>query len=308
MVDCKSYAKMIPQVGLNPVFENPPGNLILDDVPRDEFHFCVPTVCGYSFRAKKWGRFVVNKLTDVRWHKTAFDDLVLSTEKKSLIQRIILGGRHTTDVMLSKFDGFIVLLYGKPATGKRLTAEVAAEMAQKPLLVVSPGDFGGDPFNVEFHLGNVLEICKKWNAILLIDEPEVYLEPKPTATVERPAIVSAFLRAIQYHQQVIFLTTNNISRLDASIISRVSVAIKYSDPDQSAREEIWTKLLKMASVKICETKSQIDDSLTKAEVTELARKNMNGQYSFFVYLYLILDKLKMPFTWPRRWLPLQTNP
>lgn len=284
MVDCKSYAKMFPQVGSNPVFENPPENLILDDVPQDEFHFCVPTVCGYSFRAKKWGRFVVDKLTDVRWHKTAFDDLVLSTEKKSLIQRIVLGGRHITDVMSSRFDGFIVLLYGKPGTGKRLTVEAAAEMAQKPLLVVSPGDVGGDPFNVEFHLGNTLEICKKWDAILLIDDPEVYLEPKPTASVERPAMVSAFLHAVQYHHGVIFLTTNNVSRLDAPIISRVSVTIKYSDPDQSAREEIWTKLLKMASVKICETKSQIDDSLTKADVKELARKNMNGQYCFFAYL------------------------
>ena len=286
-MDCKSYAKKFPQVGPNPIIEQPSESLILDGVPQDELHFCVPTVCGYSFTARKWGRFVVDKLTDVRWHKTAFDHLVLSTEKKFLIERIVLADRRATlsDVILSKSDGFILLLYGKPGTGKRLTAEAAAEMAQKPLVVFTSGDlgvssgFGGQPFNLESRLRNMVEICEKWDAILLIDELEVFLEPMPATSAERPAMVSAFLGALECHQVNIFLTTNNISRLDAAIISRASVTIKYSDPDQSAREEILTRFLTIAGVKICEAKSQIEGEalLTKAEVAELAGKKLNGQ-------------------------------
>jgi len=92
MVDCKSYTKMLPQAWCEVIFEPDP-TLVLKDVPEDELHLCAPTVCGYSFTAKKWGRFVADQLKPIQWEKEAFGHLVLSEEKKSLVQSIVFANR-----------------------------------------------------------------------------------------------------------------------------------------------------------------------------------------------------------------------
>ena len=268
----------------NQVVEQPHDTLILDAVPSEEVHLCAPTVCGYSFASKKWGRLVADKFTEIHWHKDAFDHLVLSTDKKLLIESVVFADRTATisDVISSKSGGFIVILHGKPGTGKTLTAEAAAERAQKPLMVLSASELGGQPTEVEHNLRNVLEICKSWDAILLIDEAEVYLEARSIGNIERNAMVSAFLRVLEYHQQVIFLTTNHIARLDAAFKSRVSIAIKFPDLDQKTQEEIWERFLIMAGVEIqCNNgiQSKQKPSIAKDQLTQLAGRKMNGRYS-----------------------------
>ena len=67
---------------------------------------------------------------------------------------------------------------------------------------------------------------------MLIDESEVYLhEARSIRNVERNAMVSAFLRVLEYLQEAVFLTTNHITRLDAAFKSKVSIPIKYPDVD-----------------------------------------------------------------------------
>jgi SpoVK/Ycf46/Vps4 family AAA+-type ATPase len=295
MVDCKSFTKMVP-MAWNQIVQQPHKSLILEEVPQDELHLCAPTVCGYSFASKKWGRFLTDKFTEIKWHENAFDHLVLSAEKKSLVESLVLADREATisDVISSKFGGFIVILYGKPGTGKTLTAEAAAERAKKPLYVLSAAELGTKSAALEHTLRNVLETCKMWDAILLIDEAEVYLEARSLGQLDRNAMVSAFLRVLEYHQQVIFLTTNHITRLDTAFKSRVSVAIKYPDLDHSAQEEIWTRFLKMAGVKICESETRCEGeaSLTKAQLAELAGANMNGRYYILIRILSNVRQIK----------------
>lgn len=280
-MDCKSYTKMVP-MAWDQIVQQPHKSLVLDNVPQDELHLCPPTVCGYSFASKKWGRLVADKFSEINWHENAFQHLVLAPEKKSLIEGLVLAHRDgvISDVISSKFGGFIVILHGKPGTGKTLTAEAAAERAKKPLFVLSAVELGGQSNELEQNLRNALEICKMWNAILLIDEAEVYLEARSVGQLERNAMVSTFLRILEYHQQVVFLTTNHVTRLDTAFKSRVSVAIKYPDLDQSAKEEIWARFLRMAGVKICESETRFEGetSFTKAQVAKLAETDMNGRY------------------------------
>lgn len=277
---------MVPQAWCE-VIAQPDHSLILKEVPEDELHLCAPTVCGYSFTAKKWGRLVADRLTPIRWDKGAFDHLVLSQEKKSLVQSIVFADRFAiiSDVISAKSGGFVVILHGEPGTGKTLTAEAAAEKAQKPLMVLSAGELGGKPAEVEDNLHNILEVCKVWDAILLINEAEVYLEARSLGDVERNGMVSAFLRVLEYHQQVIFLTTNHIDRLDTAFKSRVSVAIKYPNLGQEARSEIWTRFLELSGVQICDN----DDSppegkplITKSDLVRLAERNINGRYTLYI--------------------------
>jgi hypothetical protein len=282
MVDCVSYTKMEPVAWH---VSEPHSSQRLDEVLEPDLHFCAPTVLGYSFVSKKWGRLQVDQFTKISWSQNAFDHLVLSERNKTLIQSLVFADRSgmISDVVSCKAGGSTVMLHGKPGTGKTLTAEAAAEMAEKPLLVVSASELGNRAPELEARLQRILDVCKVWDAILLIDEADVYLEARSQGSVERNSMVSVFLRLLERHQQVIFLTTNHISRLDAAFKSRISVAIKYLDLDRDAQEQIWLRFLKLAHVKIIEDEKNEEApekaSVTKAELHKLAGRQMNGRYS-----------------------------
>jgi len=283
MVDCLTYAKAVPGAQQN--LMEPHDTQILDNVPASELHFCVPTVVGFSFASKMWGRLVVDQLTEIVWDSDAFAHLVLSEEKKSLVQSLVNADQTEMikDVIAGKSGGFLIVLHGKPGTGKTLTAEAAAEKAHKPLIIASAAELG-TAFPIMpggNSLSDIFTLCKTWDAILLIDEAEVYLEARSLGDVQRNATVSNFLRRLEYHQQVIFLTTNHISRLDAAFKSRIAVAIRYPDLDADAQEEIWSRFLTLAGIQIVEDENRVEEhcSITKTELGKLATRQMNGRYS-----------------------------
>jgi SpoVK/Ycf46/Vps4 family AAA+-type ATPase len=232
---------------------------------------------------------VVDQLTEIVWDSDAFAHLVLSEEKKSLVKSLVNADQTEMikDVISCKSGGFLVVLHGKPGTGKTLTAEAAAEKAQKPLMVASGAELGmSDGFSQPGYahsLHDILDLCKTWDAILLIDEAEVYLEARSLGDIRRNATVSNFLRQLEYHQQVIFLTTNHISRLDAAFKSRIAVAIRYPDLNADAQEEIWSRFLTLADIPIVEDENWNEQhcSITRNDLAKLATRQMNGRYSIW---------------------------
>lgn len=68
------------------------------------------------------------------------------------------------DMIEGKGKGLIILLHGGPGTGKTLTAESVAELAERPLYRVTCGDIGTDPESVERYLDSALYIGRIWKA------------------------------------------------------------------------------------------------------------------------------------------------
>jgi hypothetical protein len=60
-----------------------------------------------------------------------------------------------------------------------------------PLYAISAGDLGLNPHTVESTLLGILEIVTKWNAILLLDEADVFLEQRSLHDLERNKLVSS---------------------------------------------------------------------------------------------------------------------
>ena len=68
-----------------------------------------------------------------------------------------------------------------------------------------------------------LQLATSWNAVLLIDEADVFLEKRGTADLMRNSLVATFLRLLEYHSGMLFLTTNRVKAFDEAFLSRVSV-------------------------------------------------------------------------------------
>lgn len=145
----------------------------------------------------------------------------------------------SADFIKGKGEGQIFLLHGAPGVGKTCTAECVAELTQRPLLSITCGDMGTTPEEVEENLDEFLQLGELWGAILLLDEADIYLEQRDSENLPRNALVSVFLRALEYYKGILFLTTNRVGTFDDAFISRIHVALHYRDLTDADREKIW---------------------------------------------------------------------
>jgi SpoVK/Ycf46/Vps4 family AAA+-type ATPase len=178
------------------------------------------------------------------------DDLVLRPEAKEMIKALSRSyttqaegggpdGRWSADFVRNKGEGQIFLLHGKPGVGKTTTAECVAELTNRPLLSLTCGDLGIQPLDVERELKKWLRLAKTWEAILLLDEADVYLENRYAHDLQRNSLVSIFLRALEYYQGILFLTTNRVGTFDDGFVSRIHVIIHYPEFTDEERSRIW---------------------------------------------------------------------
>ena len=52
------------------------------------------------------------------------------------------------------------------------------------------------------------------------------------------------MRALEYFQGILFLTTNRVGHFDEAFMSRIHVSIGYERLDDSARGQIWDNLFR----------------------------------------------------------------
>ncbi|RSM11843.1 hypothetical protein CDV31_006611 [Fusarium ambrosium] len=168
------------------------GRVTFTDPKRDN------DVRGYSLKTKFWCLFDVDHLSDITWNNDVFSQLLLPPVYKSLMLSFV-EGRATNeasfdDIVEGKGLGIIILLLGSPGTGKTLTAETVAEEARKPLYLLSAGELGQDPAGIESRLRLVFKIAESWNAIVLLDECDVFLRERSSNELTHNEIVAVFLR------------------------------------------------------------------------------------------------------------------
>lgn len=220
----------------------------------------------------------MERIRHVRWNDEIFDRrLVLKGHKKELIKALVTV--HTSsqpakmDIVDGKGRGLILLLHGGPGTGKTLTAESIAEYAKRPLYRVTCGDIGTDPENVEKYLESVLYIGTLWRCVVLLDEADVFLEERVPTDLQRNALVSVFLRTLEYFEGILVLTSNRVGTFDEAFKSRVQLAMHYPPLDESSRWQVWSILLKDLLEE--DEKSRYEEM--KEQISFLARHKLNGR-------------------------------
>jgi len=199
-------------------------------------------IAGYNLRRKKWVDLTVDRIRDVVWNKKAFEDLVIEPATKTLISALVttqISASSGTDMIANKGNGLILLLHGGPGTGKTLTAESVAETAERGLFRVSCGDIGTQAESVEKYLESVLHLGKIWGCVVLLDEADVFLEQRQLNDLQRNALVSVFLRVLEYYNGILILTSNRVGTFDEAFKSRIQLALHYENLTRSQRSQIW---------------------------------------------------------------------
>ncbi|TPX09358.1 uncharacterized protein E0L32_009402 [Thyridium curvatum] len=137
------------------------------------------------------------------------------------------------DFIQGKGRGLAILLHGPPGVGKTATAEAVASSHSRPLFPITCGDLGIDLDRVESTLSEVFRLANKWGCVLLLDEADILLSQreKKDDNIQRNALVSIFLRTMEYYQGILFLTTNRVGVIDEAVSSRVHFSVDFPDLD-----------------------------------------------------------------------------
>ncbi|KAH9883598.1 P-loop containing nucleoside triphosphate hydrolase protein [Xylariomycetidae sp. FL2044] len=232
-----------------------------------------PWLKGFDLKSKDWCELRVDDLKDMTWNDEAFDKLVLPGGEKELawafVENKSLSRDGFDDFIPDKGRGLIILMFGPPGVGKTFTAEAVAERSRVPLYAMSAGDLGTQPAEVEKALDRALELCRMWNAMLLLDEADVFLGARTSESLARNELVSIFLRKLEYYQGILFLTTNRISSIDHAFQSRVDLFLPYRDLSSEARRTVWENFIERAGRDKFE--------VSGASLAKLSQLNLNGR-------------------------------
>ena len=102
-----------------------------------------------------------------------------------------------------------------------MPSESVADYTRRPLLSLTVADIGTDEQTMENNLHQWFEMAASWDAIILIDEADVFLENRTVADLQRTVwylvrtkpnyakssqlIVAVFLRCMEYYTGILFL-------------------------------------------------------------------------------------------------------
>ncbi|KAK0727449.1 hypothetical protein B0T26DRAFT_747775 [Lasiosphaeria miniovina] len=211
-------------------------------------------IFAYVLRDRKFAQLTVQQLKPVTKSNDAFDYLKINPRHRDLIQSLVeehfekkASDRQdgvdigNIDVIKGKGKGLFILLYGEPGVGKTATAEAIAAANGKPLFPITCGDLGLTPATVEKALLRIFRLADTWNCVLLLDEVDTFFSQRAQGdeTLAKNALVSVFLRVLEYYDGLLFLTTNRPGALDEAFKSRIHLKLHYPRLGQKQTMEIW---------------------------------------------------------------------
>ncbi len=227
----------------------------------------LPLVRCFSLDTKEYVYIDVENLKKYEYDEKANERLVLPDNMKSILTSLFNwnGSEGFGDIFNDRHGGVIVLAAGKPGVGKTLTAEVYAHTMKRPLYSIDLTELGTNVAQVESSLNTIFQRVTRWNAVLLLDEADIFMAERTKEELERSAIVGVFLRVLDRYRGTLFLTTNRTEVLDPAFASRITVRLDYPDLDSNRRQKIWELMLAKAKI------------LPLGDISALSAIDLNGR-------------------------------
>ncbi|KAL6912573.1 hypothetical protein FSST1_010333 [Fusarium sambucinum] len=254
---------------------------VVDQLTEHQLLLLYPNAPAYALRHKAWIQISFDYVHESVQSDESISNLIIAQDELKTIQA--LSNRQNTktehwaaDFIEGKGSGQIILLHGPPGVGKTYTVEAISEWLHRPLLALTVADIGTVETLVEGELMKWFGLAEAWNAVLLVDEADIFLERRQNRDLARNGLVSAFLRRMEYFKGLLFLTTNRVGQIDDAFISRVHVAIGYEALDGVTRQKVWSgffrKLVRERAGKI-----QIAPDAKKWVLDTAGETSLNGR-------------------------------
>lgn len=243
-IKAKALRTTSSEISVNLDDDSDEGDVELDDAEETVEEAKLPINCNLAcFHLKKHLRLRIHvRCLEVYKYDTELGArLVLPDEVRDLVDILLVAKDDFKDIIDDKGGGNIVLACGSPGVGKTLTAEVLSEAKERPLYRVHASQLGTNPNDLEEELLKVFARAARWNAILLLDEADVYVAPRGNS-LDQNAIVGVFLRVMEYFPGTMFMTTNRVDLVDDAIASRCIAKISYNIPPVDDQARIWAIL------------------------------------------------------------------
>jgi SpoVK/Ycf46/Vps4 family AAA+-type ATPase len=220
--------------------------------------------------------FYVDDIEPMQWNDEAYDHLVYPEEQKDLVLSFVENHKRTRkgsdDVIMGKGQGLILLLSGPPGTGKTLTAEAVADKTRRPLYYLQAEDLGINAAVLGTKIKKVFEMATEWDAVILLDEADVFMAERNPNDIARNELVSIFLREIEYFRGILFLTTNLYDTIDTAFRSRVNIHLLFNQLPPASRLVLWKKFIDRLPLTEGQSR-ELDDE----DMTELSKWELNGR-------------------------------
>jgi ATPase family associated with various cellular activities (AAA) len=198
-----------------------------------------PVVRVFDLRTHEFFWVNGDNMTPHVYDKTLRDKLILPETHRDLLDVLTNDlDAFVNDFIEGKSAGNVILCKGIPGVGKTLTAEVYAELIDRPLYSIHSGSLGTDAKTIEKNLSVIFQRGKRWDCVLLLDEADIFVG-KRGDDLEKNAIVAEFLRTLEYFDGLLFMTTNRPEDIDDAIISRCAAIIDYFPPGAQGAGAIW---------------------------------------------------------------------
>ncbi|KAI1359010.1 hypothetical protein F5Y08DRAFT_93202 [Xylaria arbuscula] len=243
-----------------------------------------PHVYGFVLRTRRWATFDIDRLDEIPANEDGWNSLVISEDIKKKVlalvknherprgsQEMIDGALSSVDLIPGKGRGLIILLHGEPGVGKTSTAECVAALTGRPLFPITCGDIGDKAETVETNLEKNFQLAHKWGCVLLLDEADMFLSARTAQDIQRNAIVSVFLRTLEYYSGILFLTTNRVGRMDRAFKSRIHMSLLYKKLNKNRTVQIWENNISRVQKEFDNEGKKID--LRRLEIIDFAKKH-----------------------------------
>ena len=161
-------------------------------------------------------------------------------------------------------------MYGPPGTGKTMAAQVMAnelgmELYRVDLSQVTSKYIGETEKNLE----SVFREAEHSNVILFFDEADSLFgkrtEVKDSNDKYANQETSYILQRIESYEGMIILATNLVKNFDSAFMRRITVSIRFSEPDENMRKLLWKDMLQNTA--LAEDAVLIDNLAKQFEIT-----------------------------------------